>query len=72
MSKTLRARFEKGMLRPLEPLNLRDGEEVVITINEQEAGVAEKLYGIAKRRRPGITREEFARVLEELEDEDIH
>ena len=60
------------MLRPLEPLNLRDGEEVVITINEQEAGVAEKLYGIAKRRRPGITREEFARVLEELEDEDIH
>ena len=30
MSKVVRVRYEKGVLKPLEPLELREGEEVVI------------------------------------------
>jgi len=32
----IRARFEKGILRPLEKLNLREGEEVEIEIKRRE------------------------------------
>ncbi len=30
--RTVRARFEGGVLRPLEPLDLREGEEVIIVL----------------------------------------
>ncbi len=32
----IRARFEKGILRPLEKLDLREGEEVEIEIKRRE------------------------------------
>ena len=32
MSKVIRVRYEKGVLKPLEPLELRDGEEVLVKI----------------------------------------
>ncbi|MEB3773836.1 MAG: antitoxin family protein [Desulfurococcales archaeon] len=32
MSKVVRVRYEKGVLRPLEPLELREGEEVRIQV----------------------------------------
>ncbi len=31
---TVRARFEKGVLTPLEPLNLEEGKEVVVSVEE--------------------------------------
>ncbi len=62
----VRLRFEKGGFRPLEPIELREGEEVVAVI--RRGGVAARLYGAAKKRRPSLKREELLRVIEELED----
>ena len=35
MSLTIRARYEKGVLRPLENVDLKDGEEVIIIIKKR-------------------------------------
>ncbi len=40
MSKVIRVRYEKGVLKPLEPVDLREGEEVRIKI---ERSVRERL-----------------------------
>ncbi|MCE4628153.1 MAG: antitoxin family protein [Desulfurococcales archaeon] len=32
MSKVIRVRYEKGVLKPLEPLEFREGEEVLVKI----------------------------------------
>ena len=34
MSKVIRVRYEKGVLKPLERLELREGEEVEIVLEE--------------------------------------
>ena len=36
MSKVIRARYEKGVLKPLEPLSLREGEVVRIQVLPEE------------------------------------
>jgi predicted DNA-binding antitoxin AbrB/MazE fold protein len=36
MSKVVRVRYEKGVLKPLEPLDLREGEEVRIQVLPEE------------------------------------
>ena len=36
MSKVIRVRYEKGVLKPLEPLELREGEEVRIQLLPEE------------------------------------
>ena len=36
MSKVIRVRYEKGVLKPLEPLDLREGEEVRIQVLPEE------------------------------------
>ena len=43
MSKVIKARYEKGVLKPLEPLQLREGEEVRVRI---EKSIREKLEGL--------------------------
>ena len=35
MSKAIRVRYKKGVLRPLEPLALREGEEVEVIIKHR-------------------------------------
>ena len=40
-AKVLRARYENGVLKPLEPVDLRDGEEVIVFIRKR--GVREVL-----------------------------
>ena len=35
MSKVIRVRYEKGVLKPLEPLKLREGEEVEVIIKRK-------------------------------------
>ena len=35
-ARVVRARFEKGVLKPLEPLDLREGEEVRILVLPEE------------------------------------
>ncbi len=71
MSKVIRVRYENGVLKPLEPLELREGEEVRVILKTSEDSLAKRLYGVAKKRRPSLTRSEFLEVIEEIEDEDI-
>ena len=70
MSKIVRARYEKGVLKLLEPVDLEEGEEVQIVIRPSES-IVDKFYGIARKRRPDIRREELLEVLEEIENEDF-
>ena len=47
MSKVVRARYERGVLRLLEPVQLREGEEVLVRIEslEDRKKTVEKFYG---------------------------
>lgn len=62
MSRAIRARYERGVLKPLEPIDLREGAEVRIKVMES---VREKLKDIV-----GIlgesSEEELNRYLEEV------
>ena len=49
MSKVIRVRYEKGVLKPLEPVELRDGEEVIISVERKVAhGLAELVERLRK------------------------
>ena len=61
MSKVIRVRYEKGVLRPLEPLDLREGEEVKIRI---ERSIREKLKDLIGALGES-SEEELERYLEE-------
>ncbi|MCE4621556.1 MAG: antitoxin family protein [Desulfurococcales archaeon] len=47
MFKAIRVRYEKGVLKPLEPVELREGEEVLVWIEglEKRREVVEEFYG---------------------------
>ena len=47
MSKVVRAKYEKGALRLLEPVKLKEGEEVLVRIEsfEDRKKIVEKFYG---------------------------
>ncbi len=61
MARIIRAKYEKGVLKPLEELDLEEGEEVIVRIEES-------IDGLAKRYR-GCLGKASARELEELEEE---
>jgi len=47
LSKVIRARYEKGVLRPLDKLELREGEEVLVFIRRRSIReVLDKYTGI--------------------------
>ncbi len=39
---TVRARYEKGVLTPLEPLDLEEGKEVVVSVEDLAESITEK------------------------------
>jgi len=47
LSKAVRVRYEGGVLRPLEPLELREGEEVLVRVErvEDRRRIVEEFYG---------------------------
>ena len=47
LSRAVRARYEGGVLRPLEPLELREGEEVVVVVRESLVELARRIRGQA-------------------------
>ena len=50
MSKVVRVRYEKGVLKPLEPLEFREGEELVVFIRKRRVSeILEKYVGIFGR-----------------------
>ena len=48
MSKVIRVKYENGVLKPLEPLKLREGEELLVKIMavEEKRKVLRKYRGI--------------------------
>ncbi|MEB2836748.1 MAG: antitoxin family protein [Desulfurococcales archaeon] len=47
MSKVIRVRYERGVLKPLEPVELHEGEEVVVFIRKHRVSeVLDKYVGI--------------------------
>jgi predicted DNA-binding antitoxin AbrB/MazE fold protein len=50
--KTIRARYEGGVLKPLEPLQLQEGEEILIAIiptDEKRRRIVERYKGFMGR-----------------------
>lgn len=43
MTRSLQAVYEKGALRPLEPLTLKEHQQVTVTVTDQEEGVGDWL-----------------------------
>ena len=47
MSKAIRVRYERGVLKPLEPVELQEGEEVVVFIRKRKVSeVLDKYVGL--------------------------
>ena len=69
MSKVVRARYENGMLKLLEPVDLREGEEVIVRLETYE----DRLRRLRKYR--GIlgkaSKEEIEELLLEAEFEKL-
>jgi len=45
VSKVIRVKYEKGVLKPLEPIDLEEGEEVVVTVKRDIKKVLRKYRG---------------------------
>jgi len=65
MSKVIRVKYENGVLKPLEPLDLEEGELLLVSI-EKPVG---ELFGVLKRRNPPVRPEDVEKVIEEVEIE---
>jgi len=61
LSKVIRVRYEKGVLKPLEPIELREGEEVRVRIEKDLRERLKDLIGILGE----SSEEELERYLEE-------
>ncbi len=48
MSRVVRVRYEKGVLKPLEPLDLEEGEEAVVVLKEDLVEFARKIRRSAR------------------------
>jgi predicted DNA-binding antitoxin AbrB/MazE fold protein len=50
MGKTIKARFSKGVIEPLEKVEIPEGEEITVTIEEitEKAGVLDVTFGAWK------------------------
>ena len=47
MSKVIRVRYERGVLRPLEPVELQEGEELVVFIRKRRVSeVLDRYVGL--------------------------
>jgi len=47
LSKTVKARYERGVLKLLEPVELKEGEEVLVRVErvEERRRIIEEFYG---------------------------
>ncbi|MEB2835677.1 MAG: antitoxin family protein [Desulfurococcales archaeon] len=70
MSKVIRVRYEKGVLKPLEPLDLREGEEriaVLVPVGEERKKILQRYRGILGK----ASEEEIEELLAEAEWEPL-
>ena len=70
MSKAVKVRYEKGVLKPLEPLDLREGEEriaVLVPVGEERKKILQRYRGILGK----ASEEEIEELLAEAEWEPL-
>ncbi len=69
MSKIVKVRYEKGVLKPLEPVKLEEGEEVLIRIERprEREQIIERYKGFMGE----ISEEELKKLIEEAELEKL-
>lgn len=69
MAKTVRARYMNGVLKPLEELGLREGEEVIVRVERPDERLEKlrKYRGILGR----ASKEEIEQLLLEAEFEKL-
>ena len=65
MSKVIRVKYENGVLKPLEPLDLEEGEVLLVSIKKP----VRELFGVLKKRNPRVRPEDVERVIKEVEIE---
>ncbi|BAF34840.1 hypothetical protein APE_2617c [Aeropyrum pernix K1] len=66
MSKVIRAKYEKGMLKPLEPLDLEEGEELILEIKERSGSKGvRRFFGIVKVRKRETGEEDYYEYISE-------
>jgi len=53
MGKTFKARFSKGMIEPLEKVEIREGEEITISILEATSEPGKRNFSEALRKTAG-------------------
>jgi len=61
LSRVIRVRYERGVLKPLEPIELREGEEVKVRIEKNLKERLKDLIGVLGE----SSEEELERYLEE-------
>ena len=49
MTKVIRVRYENGVLKPLEPIDLEEGEVVLVTVKRDVRKVLKKYRGVLGR-----------------------
>jgi len=70
LSKVVKVRYEKGVLKPLEPVDLREGEEriaVLIPVGEERKKILRKYRGVLGK----ASKEEIEELLSEAEWEPL-
>ena len=70
LSKVVKVRYEKGVLRPLEPVDLQEGEEriaVLVPVGEERKKILRKYRGILGK----ASEEEIEELLAEAEWEPL-
>jgi len=65
MSRVVRVKYEDGVLKPLEPLDLEEGEVLLVSIRRS----VRELFGILRKRNPRVKPGDVERIIEEVEDE---
>ena len=63
MSKVIRVRYEKGVLKPLEPLELEEGREYRVIVEEDIDKLIKKYRGVLGK----SSAEEFQELEEEAQ-----
>ena len=70
LSKAVKVRYEKGVLKPLEPLDLREGEEriaVLVPVGEERKKILRRYRGILGK----VSEEDIEELLAEAEWEPL-
>jgi predicted DNA-binding antitoxin AbrB/MazE fold protein len=49
MTLAIHAKYEKGVLKPLEPIDLEEGEEVLLTVKRDVRKILRKYRGVLGR-----------------------